>query len=253
MPGESIKEGMTRPLPFLAACAFAVLLTAASASAQIRIQPISEATSNDAKIYSSVPTSNFASNLNVTSLDTGAHFLALVQFDLSQLGALNADAIVSATFTLYCTGLGVSGAGAVGGDVTVSPILNAWKENTDDIAPAGAPLATYDAFFGTTPTISFGPSVASQNVTGAGFYSWDITSTVKAWQSGSLPNNGLFIQLSSAGGDIGFADVDSNLTIAGSAPSLTVVPEPATASLLLGAGLFLISRRRRTAAGTFVS
>ncbi|MDB6152378.1 MAG: hypothetical protein JWL90_831 [Chthoniobacteraceae bacterium] len=253
MLGEGIKEAMTRPLPSLAACAFAVLLTAASAAAQIIIQPTTEAASKDAKIYSSVPTSNFASNLNVTSLDTGAHFLSLVQFDLSQLGALNADAIVSATFTLYCSGVGVNGAAALGGNVTVSPILSAWKENADDTTPAGAPLVTYNAFFGATPTISFGSSVASQNVTGAGFYSWDITSTVKAWQSGSLPNNGLFIQLSSTGGDIGFADVDSNPTVAGSAPSLAIVPEPAAASLLFGTGLFLISRRRRTAAGTSAS
>jgi hypothetical protein len=221
--------------------ALALAAGTASSSAQFIFQPLTEATSKDSKIYISQSTLSLQSNLNVVSADV-THFLSLVQFDLSSLPLL-ASEITSATLTLYSTGLGASGGSTIGGDVTLSPILNAWRENAGDAGTA--PLSTYDAFYGTTPTLTAGSAVATQTVNGAGFVTWDITNTVKAWVDGSLVNNGLLIQLATPGGDVGFADVDSNG--AANAPKLTVVPEPSTAALLGGAGLLGLLRRRRNA------
>ena len=247
--------------PSFSFCAVAVafLFAAAPARAQLTftIQPLTEAASKDAKIFTHSPT-NSQSNLNLTSFDTGEHFLSLVQFDLSSLAGISADSILSATFTLYSTGIGPSGVvNPNGGSVTVSPILDAWRENTTDAGTA--PVASYAAFFGsldqdtgltTDPTLHFGSAVATQTVTTSGFITWDITTLVKAWVSGTQANDGVIVQVpdSNTNVDIGFADVDSNPAIAGSAPSLTVnaVPEPSSIVLsVLGLAGFSIGRVRR--------
>jgi hypothetical protein len=222
--------------------AAATVAMAASAQAQFTIQPLTEATSKDTKIYGSVPTSNFSSNLNIVSLDVGAHFLSLVQFDLSALPFPSSE-ITQAFITLYVTGLGASGGPAAGGDVTLSPILDDWRETAAD--PGPAPLATYDAFFGTTPTLDLGSVAATQTIAGVGFVDWDVTSLVQSWAADPSSNHGVLIQLATGGGDIGIADVDSTPGVAGSAPKLTVVPEPGTAAALLGGAGVLLARRRR--------
>ena len=232
-----------RHLARVGAVCFAVLASLAEVRAQV-IQPLTEATSKDAKIYDTLPTLSLQSDLNIVSQDVGAHFLSLVQFDLSSV-LLTSLEITNATLTLYSTGLGISGGPVAGGTVTISPILDDWRETTG--SPGTAPLSTYSAFFGTTPTLHFGSAVASQNVTGAGFVDWDITNLVKSWKDGSQPNYGVIVQLSSNGGDIGFADVDSQPGIAGSSPKLTIVPEPGTA-LLAFAGLGVMFFRRNRAA-----
>ena len=205
-------------------------LVAPLAHSLIVIQPLTEATSKDSKIYVTLPAFSLQSDLNVVSADI-AYFAALVQFDLASLGSLTASQITSASLTLYSPGLGLSGGPAVGGTVTISPILNAWRETMAD--PGNAPLSTHDAFFGSTPTLTLGSVAALQTVSGAGFVHWDVTSLVQSWWDGSLANNGVLIQLSSAGGDIAFADVNSAPAVIGSAPSLTVIPEPSTYALLL--------------------
>lgn len=224
----------------------ALALTAGSTAshAQFIFQPTTEATSKDAKIYSSLPTSSLQSNLDLVSPDITL-FAALLQFDLASLPLL-ASQITSATLTLYTPSLGIRGGPGggpepVGGSVSLSPILNAWRETAAD--PGTAPLATYDAFYGTTPTLGFGAAVATQDVTAPGYVTWDITNTVKAWADGSLANNGLFIQLTTDGGAVQFEDADSGL--AANAPKLTVVPEPSTAALLGGTALLGLLRRRR--------
>jgi len=221
-----------------------ILLSTTAAQAQFAIQPLTEATSKETKIYGSVPTGNFSSNLNIVSQDVGAHFLSLVQFDLSSLPFPAAE-ITQAYITLHASGLGVGGGPVAGGTVTLSPILDRWRETAAD--PGPAPLATYDAFFGPTPTLDVSPVVASQSVTGAGFFEWDVTSLVQAWANGSQDNFGVLIQLSSNGGDIGFADVDSAPGVPGSAPKLTVVPEPTAAVALLGGAGVLLGCRCRSA------
>lgn len=225
-------------LHLLACIVTGLLATASVSSAQLVFQPLSEATSKDTKIYSSVPTSNFSSNLSITSPNIGAHFLSLLQFDLSQYGIIPVNQITSAYLTLSVYQIGPNG--GIGGDVTVSPILSGWKENAGDAG--GDPLATYDAFFGTIPTITFGAPVATTTVNGVGLYTWDITNTVKAWVSGAQANNGVLIQIATPNGDIGINDVDSGGTAG--APSLTVVPEPGSVSILGGIGLLFLMRRR---------
>lgn len=227
-------------LPIIACAIVGLLCVASSASAQLVFQPTSEATSKDSKLYEHVPTSGLQSDLSVTSPDIGAYFTSILQFDLSTYGPINASLITSAYITLNISGLGISGGPAVGGTVTMSPILNGWRENATD--PGTDPVGSYTAFYGTVPTITYGSAVASQVVTGAGFYSWDITDLVKSWANGTLANNGVMIQLSSLGGDVGISDVDSDGPA--KAPSLTIVPEPGAISLLGGAGLFFLLRRR---------
>ncbi len=228
-----------RPLA-AGAMASVVLMTGARGAAII--QPLTEAASKDAKIYANTPTMNFTSNLNITS-----EFSSVLQFDFSSVTQADLLAATSFTLTLYSTGVGPTGVpGATGGNVTISPILNSWRENDAD--PGVAPLATYSAFFGATPTLGIGPVAATQNVTGAGFVTWDITALAQSWINGTLPNNGVIVRLADnlATGDIGFADVDSSPAIAGSSPALNVVPEPSSAlALAAGLGVFLSSRRRR--------
>ncbi len=228
----------------MAATAGAALVALmSSASAQITIQPVTEAFSRETKIYEHTPTMNFSSNIAVTSTDIGSNFVSLLQFDLSAVPYTSAE-ITSATIKLYNFQLGFSSSGAIvnGGTVTMSPILDAWRETAGEAG--AAPLATYDAFFGASPTLHFGPVAASTVVGDVGFYTWDITNLVKAWKDGSQPNNGVLIQLASPGGDIGFADVDSNG--AANAPSITVVPEPGSIFLgLAGAGALFARRSRQ--------
>jgi hypothetical protein len=239
--GMPLRRGF-RLLAQIGAICIALLAAAVEVRAQV-IQPLTEATSKDAKIYVTLGGSSLQSDLSVVSQDTTAHFLSLVQFDLSSV-TLTSLQITGATLTLYSTGLGVSGIPTPPpGTVTISPILDDWKELAGD--PGSAPLATYNNFFGTTPPLHFGSAVASQTVTGAGFVNWDITNLVKAWKDGSQQNYGVIIQLSSNGGDVGFADTDSTPGVAGSAPKLTIVPEPGSVLLAFtGVGMILFRRKR---------
>lgn len=239
----------------LAAVALGVCGLAHEAAAQTYfIQPQDESTSKDTKIYNSTPTSNFSSNLNLTSPDTGAFFSSLVQFSLATVPA--GKTITNATLTLYCTGVGPSGVpNANGGAVTVQPITSGWSETTADAAVAGAPpLATYNAIYGTPPTITLGNVVATTVVNGAGFVTWDITSLAQQWENGTLANNGVYLRFGTSvtNGDLGFADVDSSPTVAGSMPSLTItVPEPSTTMAMIVGGFGLcvgVWRLRRTGA-----
>jgi hypothetical protein len=221
-----------------------LLACASAATAQI-IQPSTEATSKETKAYGHQPSSALNSNIAVTTPAAGAHFVSLVQFDLSSINAANADAIINAYLRLY------SPLVAAGGTVTISPMLTDWRE--EDAAPGTAPVATYDALFGFTfegepvaPTLSWGPAIASVEILTSGFYEWDVTNIVKSWYSSSTANYGFMIQATGAGAvNITLADVDSHPGVAGSAPALVVVPEPSsTIALLGGVGLLCLFRRR---------
>lgn len=233
-------------LPLLGAAAWGLLAAAQAAAQTFFIQPTSEAASKDSKIYISVPDSNFQSDLSLISPDI-TFFSSLLQFDLSSLAAVNSANVVSAYITLYCTGVGISSEGG-GGTITMAPILGSWREDAGSLGTA--PIATYNNVFGNRAgTIPIGSVVASQNVTGEGFYQFDITNLAKSWIANPSSNNGVFFRLSTTEGDVGIADSDSSPDIAGSSPSFTVnvnpVPEP-TAGLLLGlSSIGLLARRRR--------
>jgi hypothetical protein len=222
-----------------------MLLSGANA-ATFTIQPQSEAESKDTKIYTSVPTSNFSSNLNAVSDDVTA-FQGLVAFDTSSLASILAAEIDSAHVRLYVTGLNTTAqTSATSAVVTLSPILDDWRETT---ASSGvAPLATWSALYGATPTIGVGGALVSQTINGVGFYDFDITSLAKTWVSGGAANYGVLIKAPGPQGDVGIADVDA--AGAGFGPALIVktVPEPST---LYGVSVLavLAARRRQISTG----
>lgn len=216
--------------------------TEKASAATFTIQPQNEAESKDTKIYISVPTSNFSSNLSVVSPDI-TDFRSLVQFDLSAIAGLGSADITTATLRLYSTGLNTNAMStATSVPVTVSPILSDWRENSTD--PGTAPLATWNAFFGTTPTITAGAVAATQNVTGVGYFDWDITALVQSWKNGAQPNFGVLLQAVGPLGDVGIADTDTPAF----GPALIItspIPEPSGALLLLGLCPLMLRRSKR--------
>ena len=229
----------------LAATVLGAATPAATNAAAIAIQPQSEAESRDTKLYASVPTGNFSSNLNVVSQDI-TDFRALVQFDLAPLALLGADGIASATIRLYATGLNTTGLStAATVPVTLSPILHPWRENATD--PGADPLATWDAFYGGNPTLGVGAVAATQSVTGPGFFDWDVTALLKSWRDGTLANHGVMIQAVGPLGDVGIADVDASGPGFGPALIVTSVPEPSTSAIALAALTIPVRRRRPSA------
>jgi hypothetical protein len=221
--------------------AFSLSICLPSTAATFTIQPTTEAASKETKVYVTVPTSNFSSNLNLVSADI-TDFRSLLQFDLSAMVGVNSADISTAVIRLYVTGFNTNNvAGNTSANISVSPISSAWKENAADAG--SAPLATWDALFGASPTITYGSAVSSQTATAVGFWDFDVTNLVKSWQDASVANHGVLLQTVGTGQDVGIADVDSTPGVPGSAPALivTTVPEPSAALLLgllsLGSGL----------------
>lgn len=229
-------------------------LSPAAHAVSIFIQPQSEATSKDTKVYTHVPTGNFSSNLSITHPDTGAHFSSLVQFDLTALAGVTSAQVLEtgAYLMLYVTGV------TTPGSVGVAAILDPWVETGAEVGPGTPPLATFNALFGVEadeiePTITWGSTLDTEAITGTGWYKWDITSTVLQWMDGTLDNNGLYIYTTTSLADIGIADVNTPANgvqtdppAAGFGPALAV-PEPSRMLLLgLGLGSLLFRRTRRS-------
>ena len=242
----------------------AIFALSTVARADFFFQPTTEAASKDTKIYEHVGDSNFSSDLSAYGPGSGGHFASLVQFDISSLSYPSPLEITSATLRLYATRAGINPGNPTGdfvpGTVTISPILGAWRETAG--SPSSDPLATYFAFFGTpevlpseegpgssalSPTLGIGSPVASQFISTTGqFIDFDVTELVRSWYAGTATNNGFIIQMGGAG-IVGFDDVDKN-SAPGSAPSLTVVPEPGSALLaFVGAATCMVRRRRSSA------
>lgn len=214
----------------------AVTLFSATAAAQFVLQP-NEAASKDAKVYEYAVTpeglgagvpANYQSNLGVIgSISTPHSFKSLLQFDLSTM-PIPAGQISLATVQLYCSSV------AAGGDVSFYPVTSGWTETGVkwDTFPTHNPVAV------DTETVS----VAGQ------WYTFDITSLVQSWVSGTTPNNGIAIIMDTPTGSLVFLDSDglgNPNPNPGLAPILTVVPEPSTAMLgVLGFAACAIRRRR---------
>lgn len=255
-------------------CSIALAALATSASAQIILQPHEApgrgslsgsepdiaGDSVDSKLYEHFSGSNFQSNLNVYEInayfengdfdaENSTHFKSVIRFDLSSI-PYDAEEVTEAYLTLYITSMDPGGSGsALPGDVTLKPIIpltlgDTWTEAN----------ITWDSFFSPIdPLFETGPVVATTNVTGVGYYTWDITSTVQAWLNGTLANNGLMIETATDGTNIGIQSSSTVFLQDGITenpntvrdPSLTVVPEPTISVLIAGGSLLLGLRRRR--------
>ncbi len=176
-----------------------------------------------------------------------------LRFDLSAIPT--GSTINSATYNGYCNGAGTGGSdpGVINVYLVTKPWVedeiswnsyssgNAWVNSGGDAAglndPAGSPISTIDL-----PQISAWSAI-----------SFDLTAAVQAWVNGTT-NNGLLMKFAD---DLTVQSVQwcgSEAWVEGSgyqhvAPSLTIdytiVPEPATMSLLGLGGFGLLIRRKR--------
>jgi hypothetical protein len=229
-----------RRLSAAGAAAAALLALAQMAAAQIVLQP-NEAQSKDAKVYAFLPEMNFQSNLGVVGSGTEHSFKSLLQFDLTAI-PIPAGQITLATLEIYCsavTPMNDSGdppapiAGSGPGSVAVYQLMSAWTETgvTWNSFPSLAPLAADTAF-----------------IDAAGlWHTFDITTLVQDWHSGSAANFGLGIVMENPLGQVTLLDADGRTganpdpTLA---PRLIVVPEPGTGLFALAGTFVCVSRRR---------
>lgn len=122
----------------------------------------------------------------------------MLQFDLSSIPAnatiTNAELLMNAT--------NHSGSSTV--TVNVHEVTKVWHEGG---ASGGSGQANWDERTGDSDWDNSGgdynnAAVASSNVTGTGLHSWNLTSTVQAWSSGSSQNRGVIIGSPQSGGDV---------------------------------------------------
>lgn len=230
----------------------AATLGASAFADTFTLRPASEAESKETKIYDQVGSSNFSSNIDVFGPGSGADFQSLLQFDLAGTFAAipSAQKIKSAKIILNSSGytpypgdnpetpeVETYPAEFGSGMVAFFAITSPWRETAG--SPGTDPLATYNAFYGPSPTITVGGLSALREVTVAGKYDWDVTTLVKAWKSGALANNGVLIKQLN-GFSVGLSDVDS--AGAANAPQITIVADltgpviPSIGSVALIAG-----------------
>ena len=232
-----------------------VLLLPSLVQAAVTVQP-NEAASKDVFVYQGFANngfdtgsagfgSGFGQYLSAGLTGDGHDTKALLQFDLSTISAQYTAAQVaagSAKLTLQViptsgSGFGNSPDATRPVTIDLSPITSSWSESTTTFS--GQPTA--------------GASVASAVISNVNVpVTFEINSLVSQWLSGSLANNGLVLTQRSVvgtpGGNLYVALFDSSAGTV--APSLTVVPEPASVALALTALPLLVwqFRRRKTAA-----
>ena len=165
------------------------------------------ATTGDARIQAGSPDVNFSSGFLYLATLNG--HLAFTQFDLL---ALPADATIDhaelqLTFTSILTGPN---------DVEIGRALGAWDETT--------------LTWNNQPGITWGGPVQTVSVNGT--YSWDVTSLVSQWHSGTAPNDGFALH-----GNGGPLVAAHSKETGGPAPTLVItysVPPPEGARPDLG-------------------
>ena len=150
----------------------------------------------DAHVSSVRPTVNAG---NLSNLDVGGEYTALLQFDLSVLPpGTTAAQITRATLRLYCNRADVPGL------VSAQLVGSAWTE-------AGVTYATLPAL---------GAVVQTAQAPGVGSYvTLDVTATVQAWVSGPSPNFGLALT-APGGAQVQFDSKENDQT--GHAPELDI-------------------------------
>jgi hypothetical protein len=154
--------------------------------------------SADTFVSSATPKTNYGSS-PILIVQTGT--TAYVQFNLSALPA--GASVNKATLRLYVDGVVTSGS------FDVFPVNSAWSENT----------LTYN-----TPPPALGSSATGNKpiaITSANFNKFvliDITPLVQGWVSGTIPNNGVAVALTTSNGLFSFDAKESLLT--GNGPEL---------------------------------
>jgi hypothetical protein len=209
---------------------FLLTIGLAATTQAITIQP-DETGSKDTFGYQGIPglpTGNFNAPpfnafLPAGPTGTGHDTESVLEFDLSGV-ALTAAQVTSATLELFvvdtaATGFGISPTLADPATVNLFSLTGAWDEST----------VTWSSLPGT------GSQYASTLVDGINTaVTFDVTTLVKEWLDGTLPNNGLLLRgdaiVSTTGGFV----IPTFSASAGSvAPKLTIVPEPSSVVLAL--------------------
>lgn len=155
--------------------------------------------SADTFVTSTYPKTNFGSSISLV-VQPGA--TTFVQFNLSGIPA--GATVTKASLRLYVDAL------ATAGKFDVYNVTSAWSENT----------VTYN----TKPTIGGSVSVNGPVSIGGSSYNQflliDITPQVQGWLNGTIPNNGIAIQLVGSSGSFSFDAKESLLT--GNGPELEI-------------------------------
>jgi hypothetical protein len=159
-------------------------------SAYLRLQPGAEE-SKDTYIYQWWPDANYgASKTLVVAHQSASIRHTLLQFALERIPS--GSNVTSATLELYSN---TSSWGST--TLNVYRITSSWEEG-EEIAKSG-PGANWfksdTSIDWSTPGGDYDPqSIASATTPGGpGWVSWDITSLVKDWVSGQIPNHGLLL------------------------------------------------------------
>ncbi|MEX0776083.1 MAG: DNRLRE domain-containing protein [Phycisphaeraceae bacterium] len=229
---------LTRYAPL--AALFTAILTV-PASGAIVIQP-DETASHDVFVYQfgannnydTTNNSGFGSTLGAATNSIGHTVHTLIRFDLPALAAADVTAI---TLNVYSLTSAFGASPSAGTPVNVNAYLPdaAWVEDeatwNNQPAPAGSPV-----------------DVVTFNAVDT-WFSFDITSVVQAWLDGSVANHGLLLIADNSPAFVAPMFPSSASSQAALRPYLeiTLVPEPASAVLILsGAGLLLTRWRRRS-------
>jgi len=218
---------------------FAAGLVAASSAFAASLAP-----TDDAMAYEFLPTTPwggappFSDYLPAGLTTTGHSVKSALLFDVASLGITSAE-VGSATLDLFViptedTGFGVSASPSAPVTVNVSALnAGAWNQNTVtwNTMPAAGSLYASQAITTSTGAISF-----------------DVTQLLKDWIDGVIPNNGLVLQGAAPVGSSpnwGFV-VFQSANVGNPLLNVTVVPEPGTIALAIGAvpALIWLGRRR---------
>ncbi len=165
----------------------------------------------------------------------------LIRFDnLFGAGGIQAgETIVSATLRVY--------AFDPGSGLSVHDMLGGWNENTATWNSLGGGIQANGVEAASTPLATIGANNSSANIS-TGWLSFDVTASLQAVQSGTLPGFGwalLPFELGTNGIDLYTSEYEADASLR-PLLSVTVVPEPGSLALMaLGlAGLGLAARRR---------
>lgn len=212
-------------------------MAASAVASPVTLQPTA-AQGQDAFVYQSMPTWNFDSSgfekFIVLGKSTAGHDLnGLIKFDLTGVSLAPGE---TATLNLYVqptesTGFaGVSPTSAGPAVAQVFAATSSWSAGSVNwnSGIAGGSLLTSQAIDGTGKWITF-----------------DVTSQVQSWVSGSATNNGFLLSQEAAVNSGGWVGLVFDSSAATNRPFLQVVPEPASLAGLAIIGGVLLRRRNR--------